>query len=63
MSTATLNAKAAITRKDAAEKYAISVWMVDELIAAGLVSAKRVGRRVLVNAQSMQDWYDGLEDA
>lgn len=55
--------KVAITRKDAAALYGVSVWTIDELIAAGLVAAKRKGRRVLVDASSMRSWYEGLEDA
>ena len=53
----------ALKRKDAAAAYGISVWTVDELIASGAVTAKRMGRRVLVDAASMQAWFDALDDA
>lgn len=55
--------KVFLSRREAAEAYSISVWTVDELIAAGEVKAKKKGRRVLVNATSMKTWADGLEDA
>lgn len=61
--TSTRTREGALSRKAAAAKYGISVWTVDELIASGAISAKRMGRRVLVNAASMQAWYDGLDDA
>lgn len=62
-SSTTVRTRGALTRKAAAAEYGISVWTVDELIASGAVSAKRMGRRVLVNAASMQAWFDGLDDA
>lgn len=64
MSAKTLTpAKVALTRKEAAATYGVSVWTVDELIAAGTVAAKKKGRRVLVDAESMRAWFDGLDDA
>lgn len=65
MSTAAAPAipKVFLSRKVAAETYAISVWTVDELIAVGQVKAKKKGRRVLVDASSMKAWAEGLEDA
>lgn len=55
--------KVALSRKEAAAMYSISVWTVDELIAAGKVTARREGRRVLVDAASMLNWYEGLSEA
>lgn len=52
-----------LSRREAAETYAISVWAVDELVAAGEVRAKRLGRRILVYADSMRAWADRLDDA
>lgn len=63
MTTATRPRKAALSRKEAAALYSVSVWTVDELIAAGTVRAKKVGRRVLVDADSMADWFERLDDA
>lgn len=63
MTTQILPAKVALTRKEAASTYGVSVWTVDELIASGKVAAKRKGRRVLVDAESMRSWYEGLADA
>lgn len=56
-------AQVALSRKDAAAAYSISTWTVDELIAAGKVRARREGRRVLVDAESMRAWYEGLDEA
>lgn len=53
----------ALSRKQAAEAYSISVFTVDELIASGQVRAKRLGRRILVDAASMQQWFESLDDA
>ena len=53
----------AMSRKAAAAAYSISTWTVDELIASGQVQAKRAGRRVLVDVESMKAWYKSLADA
>lgn len=62
MTTATRPRKA-LRRKEAAAMYGVSVWTIDELIASGRIRAKRQGRAVLIDAGSMADWYEGLEDA
>ena len=43
--------------------YGISTWTVDELIASGQVTAHRLGRRVLVDAEYMRRWYEQLDEA
>ena len=53
----------AVTRKDAAAMYGVSVWTIDELIASGSVTARRMGRRVLVDVGSLRTWFDSLDDA
>lgn len=52
-----------LRRRQAAEAYGVSVWTIDELIASGEIRAKRMGRRVLVNAASLEAWSDRLADA
>lgn len=59
----TLVAPVFLRRRQAAEAYGVSVWTIDELIASGEIRAKRMGRRVLVNAASLEAWSDRLADA
>ena len=53
----------AYSRKDAALALGVSVWTVDELIASGEIEARRHGRRILVSAASMIEWFESLPEA
>lgn len=58
-----------LSRKDAARSYAVSLDTIDELIAAGAVTAKRLdernggARRILVSAASLDAWVESLPEA
>jgi excisionase family DNA binding protein len=48
-----------VTRGEAAEALRLSVRTVDKLLAAGQLSARRVGRRVLIPRSEIERFADG----
>jgi excisionase family DNA binding protein len=41
-----------LRRRECAELYGVSVWLIDKLIAQGELRATRAGRAVLIDASS-----------
>lgn len=63
-------APVAISRQQAAERWAVSLYTIDQLIAAGHIKAKVYGsskrnwkQRKLVLVASLDAYFTGLEDA
>jgi hypothetical protein len=60
----------ALTRQAAAERWAVSVDVIDQLVRQGHVEAKKYGKskartrhRTLVLVASLDDYFESLEDA
>jgi len=59
-----------MSRKDAAERWGVSIDVVDELIKKGLIEARKYGHsqkrnrlRTIVIVASLDAYFEALEDA
>lgn len=47
----------------AAGRYSVSPDLIRRAIKAGELDAKNVGRKYLISAKALEEWFDGLADA
>jgi excisionase family DNA binding protein len=53
----------AYSRQEAADLYGVSFDTIRRAVAAKELKAKKVGNRYRISAESLREWFEGLEDA
>lgn len=57
------DARAAVTRQEAAAMYGVGLNVISEAIHSGELRAKRVGRQFRIAVADAQAWFESLPDA
>lgn len=55
--------RAALTPKEAAARYGLSVYTIHRAIRSGALQAKQPGRIYLIPLDALETWFDNLPDA